>query len=131
MANIKNLQMWNTICADARIGVSKTLFGLCSKVVFKPTNSVINAKTLEYSHEEGEHIKRILESSGEVLTSTIENYHPKTTLNGNCLVEICMSQDRAFVAIQLLQFSQLNYVPVTNVVFFEGKDASLVAKLFL
>ena len=69
MANIKNLQMWNTICADARIGVSKSLFALCSKVVFKPTNSVINAKVLEYSSEDGKRIKHILESPKEKLVT--------------------------------------------------------------
>lgn len=130
MANIKNLQMWNTICADARIGVSKSLFGLCSKVVFKPTNSVINAKVLEYSSEDGKRIKHILESPKEKLVTMAGESMLKPTLNGSCLLEIVASQDGAFAAIQLFQFSQLSYVPATDVMIYEGNDASLVMKLF-
>ena len=43
MANIKNLQMWNTICVDARISISKSLFGLHTTATYNPTNSVIDA----------------------------------------------------------------------------------------
>lgn len=130
MANIKNLQMWNTICADARIGVSKSLFGLCSKVVFKPTNSVINAKVLEYSSEDGKRIKHILDSPKEKLATMAGESMLKPTLNGSCLLEVVASQDGAFAAIQLFQFSQLSYVPATDVMIYEGNDASLVMKLF-
>ncbi len=45
MANIKQLQMWNSICADARISISKSLFGLRTTAVYNPTNSVIDAQT--------------------------------------------------------------------------------------
>ena len=130
MANIKNLQMWNTICADARICVSKSLFGLCSKVVFKPTNSEIKAKVLEYSSEDGKRIKHMLESPIEKLATMVGESLLKPTLNGTYLVEVGTSQDGAFVAIQLFQFSQLNYVPATDVMIYEGNDASLVMKLF-
>ena len=122
--------MWNTICADARIGVSKSLFGLCSKVVFKPTNSVINAKVLEYSSEDGKRIKHILESPKEKLATMTGESMLKPTLNGSCLLEVVASQDGAFAAIQLFQFSQLSYVPATDVMIYEGNDASLVMKLF-
>ena len=54
----------------------------------------------------------------------------KPTLNGSCLLEVVASQDGAFVAIQLFQFSQLSYVPATDVMIYEGNDASLVMKLF-
>lgn len=122
--------MWNTICADARIGVSKSLFGLCSKVVFKPTNSVIKAKVLEYSSEDGKRIKHILESHKEKLATMVGESVLKPTLNGSCLLEVVASQDGAFAAIQLFQFSQLSYVPATDVMIYEGNDASFVMKLF-
>jgi hypothetical protein len=91
---------------------------------------VVNAKVLEYSNEDGVHIKHILESPVENLASAIGDFRPKTTLNGNYLAEVCVSQDEAFAAVLLLQFSELNYVPVTDALFFEGNEASLVAKLF-
>lgn len=130
MANIKNLQMWDTICTDTRISVSKSLFGLCSKVVFKPTNSVIKAKVLEYSSEDGKRIKHILESPVEKLPTMVGDSLLKSTPNGSYLAEVCASQDGAFVAIQLFQFSQLSYVPASDVMIYEGNNASLVMKLF-
>lgn len=60
MANIRNLQMWNTICSDARISVSKSLFGLRTTAVYNPTNSVLYARKIELSPADGEHLKRIL-----------------------------------------------------------------------
>ena len=86
MANIKNLQMWNTICADARICVSKSLFGLCSKVVFKPTNSVIKAKVLEYSSEDGKRIKHMLESPIDKLATMVGESLLKPTLPPEILI---------------------------------------------
>jgi hypothetical protein len=56
MANIKHLQMWNNICADARVSVSKSLFGLRTTAVYNPTNSVIDVQTIELSPSDGEHV---------------------------------------------------------------------------
>ena len=130
MANIKNLQMWDTICADAPIGISKSLFGLCSTAIYLPSNSVIDAKTVEYSASEGEHLKRLLETPRENLSKAIGDFHPIQTNNGNFMAELCCSRDGAYLAVQLFQFVRLKYEPVTNVLVFEGEDARTVKQLF-
>ena len=122
--------MWNTICADARISVSKSMLGLRMIAVYNPTNSVIDARTIEFSPADGEHIRRILCSSREDLAQTIGNFHPKPVANGNYMVEVCTSRDGAFLAVLLQQFSQMSYEPVTDVLIFEGDDAHSVGKLF-
>lgn len=85
---------------------------------------------MEYSSEDGKRIKHMLESPIEKLVTVVGESLLKPTLNGSYLVEVGTSQDGAFVAIQLFQFSQLNYVPATDVMIYEGNDASLVMKLF-
>lgn len=130
MANIKNLQMWKTICADARISVSKSFFGLRTTVVYNPTNSVLDASIIELSPADGAHVKSILESPKEELANAIGDFRPKPLVNGNYLVEVCKSRDEAFIAIQLKQFIHLNYEPVTDVFIFEGEHAHVVGKLF-
>ena len=130
MANIKHLQMWNTICADARIGVSKSLFGLRTTAVYKPTNSVIDVRTIELSPSDGEHLKRILSTPSEDLEKVIGVFRPKSVANGNYMVEVIASRDGAFLAVMLLQFIRMSYEPVTDVFVFEGDDARNVAKLF-
>ena len=130
MANIKNMQMWNSICADARISISKTLFGLRTTATFSPTNSVIDANTYEYTTADGEHLKRLLDTPREKLAAAIDNFHSKTTVNGNFMAEVCASRDGAFLAVQLFQFSRLSYERVTDVLLFEGDEARMMKQLF-
>lgn len=130
MANIKNLQMWDSICADARISISKSLFGLRTTATYNPTNSVVDAKTYEYSPADGERLKRLLETSREKLSEAIGDFRPKATVNGNFMAEVCASDDGAFLAVQLFQFIRMSYEPVTEVLFFEGTDAKALGQLF-
>ena len=130
MANIKNLQMWNSICDNSRISVKCSMFGLKTTAIYLPTQSTIKAETLEYSPETGDKLKRIIESPKDQLDKAIGLFRPQTTVNGNYMLEKLTSQDGQFVALQLLQFHQLSYEPVTGVLIFEGKDAEVVNKLF-
>lgn len=130
MANIKNLQMWNDICSDARIGISKSLFGLKTTAVYKPTNSVIDAQILEYSPQDGEHLLRILSTPREKLAETIGSFHPKKVANGNYMLEAISSRDGQFAGLLLQQFSSMSYEPVTKALFFEGIDAEVIISLF-
>ena len=129
MANIKNLQMWNDICAESRISISKSMFGLKTNVTYVPTQSAIEACTLEYSPEDGEHLKRIIESTKDGIEKAIGNFRPREVPNGNYLLEVAKSQDTKFVALLLQQFVQLSYEPVTKTLIFEGDEAKAISKM--
>ena len=130
MANIKNLQMWKTICDNSRISVKSSLFGLKTTVTYLPTQSAIKVETLEYNPETGDKLKRIIESPKDQLDKAIGLFRPQTTVNGNYLLEKISSEDGKFTALQLLQFRQLSYEPATEVLIFEGKDAATINQLF-
>ena len=130
MANIKNFQMWKHICSDSRICISKSFFGFITKTTYKKTGSTIKARTYEYSPSDGERLKSILCTSVEEMAKSIGEYIPKPIVNGNYMVEICMSEDREFIALQLLQFNRLNYESVSELQIFEGNDAKIIGKLF-
>ena len=130
MANIKNLQMWKDICANNHISINKSLFGLRTTVVYNPTGSIIDARVLEFSSADGEQVKHLLNSSSMDLAKIIGNFRPKPISNGNYMAEVCTSRDGNFLAVKLLQFSVLNYESVTDVIIFEGSDASIIGKLF-
>ena len=130
MANIKNLRMWDSICTDARICINKSMFGLRTTVTFSPTCSVIDVNRFEYSPEDGERIKHILETPRDRMTATIGDFRPKTIDYGNYLAEVCASRDGAYLAVQLFQFQKLNYEAVTEVLIFEGQEAATISKLF-
>lgn len=130
MANIKNLQMWNSICADARVSITKSLFGLRTTAFYAPTNSAIDAHTIELSPTDGEHVRRILNAPREDLAQSIGAFRPKPIVNGNYMAEVCVSRDGAFLAVLLQQFVRMGYEPVTDALIFEGDDARTVARMF-
>ena len=122
--------MWNDICTDARISIRKSFFGLRTTAVYSPTDSIIDARILEFSSDDGEQLKRILCAPSEDRSKAVDNFCPKPIINGNYLAEVCASRDRVFGAVKLLQFSILNYEPVTDTLVFEGDDARAIWKLF-
>ena len=99
-------------------------------MVYTPTNSVIDAHTVELSPADGEHVKRILSSPREDLAQVIGDFRPKPTVNGNYMVEVCASRDGVFLAIQLFQFTRMSYESVTDVLIFDGDDAKALSPLF-
>ena len=130
MANIKNLQMWKDICADARIRISKSLFGLKATAVYEPTQSVIDVRTIEYTPQDGDRLHRILSAPREDLAEAIDGFRPKEVPNGNYMLEVARSRDGRFVALLLQQFTRMSYEPVTNTLFFDGNDAQIISQLF-
>lgn len=130
MANIKNLQMWNDICADARISISKSMLRLKTTATYVPTQSVIDARTIEYTPQDGDRIRRILESSVNELAKAIGDFRPKEVPNGNYMLEVARSRDGQFVALLLQQFTRMSYEPVTKTLFFEGEAAKVISQLF-
>ena len=130
MANIKNLQMWNDICADARISISKSMLGLKTTTTYVPTQSVLDARTIEYTPQDGDRIRRILESSVNELAKSIGDFRPKEVPNGNYMLEVARSRDGQFVALLLQQFTRMSYEPVTKTLFFEGEAAKVISQLF-
>lgn len=51
-------------------------------------------------------------------------------VNGNLLLEACVSADKQFAALRLCQWSQIDYQPVSEVHLLQGDDAAQAAKVF-
>ena len=128
MVNIKRMQMGDTICADARVGIKKGFLGLSTKYTYLPTESPLEACELELSPEQGSRLLRILQSDKPA--QHMEGLSLKAADNGSYLLEAVRSQDGQFAVLHLLHWTQLNYDPVTAVLFFEGDDAWKVSKIF-
>lgn len=130
MSNIKNLQMWRNICADVRVSIGHSFFGLKTTATYIPTDSVIDARTIDYSQQDGEKLKVILAACEDGDMDSIGNFHPKEIVNGNYQLELCQSRDGQYVCLLLKQFSRMSYEPVTNVLVFEGDKAKAVRRLY-
>lgn len=116
--------MCYAISTDARISVKKPFFKLCPIVVYNRTDSIVDARVIELSPADGNYLRwHILCASPGKVAEAIGDFRPKPIINGNYLAEVCSSRDGEFLAIQLLQFSSMNYEPVTDVIIYEGDDA--------
>lgn len=127
MAKFNNLTMSKDLAKDNRISTTKSFFGLCSKTRYGATGSLITGSRREYTAEAGSKIERALKASADKQAAQLAAICklPTTTL-GNYLLEECHSADNEFAALQLYQYSQMRYQPVSDVCIFEGDDAKTV-----
>ena len=65
------------------------------------------------------------------MTADIEQKgKPKTGVNGNFRLEVCLSDDHQFCALQLFRFADFSYRPFYEPRFYEGTDVEYITKLF-
>ena len=128
MSSIKNLEMAAALSAYQHIEIKKSLFS--TKAIYTPTQSQAKAIILEYSPSEGERVARLLDMPLDKMAAEIQQKgKPATGANGNFRLELCLSDDRQFCAVQLLRFGDFQYKPVFDPRFYEGKDVEPFTKL--
>ena len=128
MSSIKNLEMAAALSAYQNIEIKKSLFS--TKAIYTPTQSLAKAIILEYSPSEGERVACLLDMPLDKMAADIQQKgKPATGANGNFRLELCLSDDHQFCALQLFRFSDFQYKPVFEPRFYEGKDAEAVALL--
>ena len=129
MSSLINLDMAAAMSTYNNIVIKKTLFS--TKAVYKPTGSPVKAMVLEYSPSEGERVARLLNMPLDKMAADIEqNGKPVAGANGNFRLEVCISSDRQFCALQLFRYADFSYSPLSEPRFFEGEEVEKVAKLF-
>ena len=110
------------------ITVKKSFFS--TKAIYTPTGSTVKAKMLEYSPSEGKKVESLLAMPLDKMAADIEqNGKPKTGANGNFRLDVCLSEDHRFCALQLFRFKDLGYHPLFEPRFYEGKDVEYITKL--
>ena len=116
------------VSAHHHIAVKKSLFS--TKVIYTPTSSPVKAIVQEYSPSEGEKVERLLDMPLDKMAADIEQKgKPASSANGNYRLEVCMSDDRQFCALQLFHFVGFSYRPLFDPRFYEGNDVEHVAQL--
>lgn len=128
MPSFKSLEMAAAVSAYHNITIKKSFFS--TKAIYTPTGSRVKAIMLEYSPSEGEKVKRLLDMPFDKMASDIEqNGKPETGVNGNFRLDVCLSEDHQFCAIQLFRYVDLCYNPLFAPRFYEGKDVEYISKL--
>jgi hypothetical protein len=128
MANLNSLAMGNRIANDSRISVKSSFFNLFKKHFYAPTQSPIMVQKKEFSPNDGLKFEHALNCNDpKERAANIAALDSMSEVNlGNYLLEMCFSADHQFCVLQLHQFQQLRYEPVSPVCFFEGDEAQQV-----
>lgn len=130
MANFNYLQMANALLAHEKLTVKSTLFGLRKQLVYFPTGSSVKVIKNNYHSDAIAQLQRIMESEPKGLAAAVKAFRAKAQPIGNVELDICISGDKNFVALQMLQFGdEYAYHPITEPVFFEGEQAQLVSSI--
>ena len=128
MSSIKNLEMAAALSTYEHIEIKKSLFS--TKAIYTPTQSQAKAIILEYTPSEGERVEHLLDMPLDKMAADIQQKgKPAAGANGNFRLELCLSDDHQFCALQLFRFGDFKYNPVFEPRFYEGKDAETIAQL--
>ena len=131
MTKIKKLEMASVVSNEKDITVTESFFGLCEKAIYTPTGSRVKADTYEYSQNNGERLITLVDSGTEELENQLgRGVIIRATPVGHIRAEVCVSDDRQFLALNILRFSNFEYVPVGSPRLFRGHDAEVVSSLF-
>lgn len=122
--------MAETISNNSNIKISKGILGIGSKATYTPTNSKLNALINYYSSEDAQtFVKLIKMAEGEVINQAKKMTPPTKLSISNYRLEACVTDDKQFVAIQVLSYADFRNTPICNLKYFEGEAAQAIAAL--
>ena len=94
------------------------LFWKSKEIVYLPTGSVAKERSLFFD----------LKHIGKLESGKLDGEAGvKSESSGNVRLDVMISQDNKFAALQLFQFVPYTYTPVTSVCYFTGNEAAAVS----
>lgn len=120
-----------SVALQTYITRKSSFFGLINRLVYAPTDSRLNFTSRYYAPILREELKELFALGGQVLENRLAKMNRfEQAVNGNLLVECCVSADKEFAALQLKHFEQIDYQPISDVRFLQGESAMQAAKIF-
>ncbi len=107
------------------IGIFR-LFWKSKVVVYLPTGSVAKEQSVFFDLKYMDELKGMVKS-GVFPADTML----KCENSGNIRMDVILSEDKKFAAVQLFQFIPYTYSPITSVQYFTNGEASAVAAFLL
>lgn len=130
MSSIKDLEMAAAVSSYENISINSGLFGLSKKAIYTPTNSPVKVIINDYAPLEGEHLEHLLALPLDKLADELRTKgKPSPAAIGHYRLELCISEDHQFCALQLFRFVDFKNSPVFEPRFYEGSDAEIFANL--
>lgn len=120
-----------TVALHSNIACKSVCFGLIKKLYYKPTNTSLKSVELYFGPKDKDKLLSLFQLQGDALISFAKKQHLDEKMNGNMLLEAFISSDRQFIALQLSQYSTLDYQLLCTPIFLEGQTAEIVSNIFL
>lgn len=95
---------------------------LSTKKVYLPTGSLVKEQVLFFDLKYLDDLKQLIDSGNFTL-----DLHFKSEVSGNIRLDVMLSEDHEFAAVQLFQFVPYHYQSVTPVRYYVGAEASQLA----
>ena len=126
MSRFSLIELSETVELHPKVLVKKGIFGLSKKAYYSPTKSQIESYENYFCKEVGMQIKQIIDAPIEKVDETIQSLPDfENQKTGDVRMDICISHDHKFVAMQLYRLENGNYEPFSKISFLEGESAEL------
>lgn len=102
------------------VGVFR-LFWKSKQLVYLPTGSVATERSLFFDLK---YLNRLTDMLDDLSAEVSE---VKSGTSGNVRMDVMITRDSKFVAVQLFQFVPYTYTPVTKVKYFTGNEATTLS----
>lgn len=98
------------------------LFWRSKEVVYLPTGSITKERSAFFDLKHMDTLIHIVNSGSFPADANL-----KSESSGNIRMDVMLSEDKKFAAVQLFQFVPYTYQPITSVQYFTNESASTVA----
>lgn len=131
MSKFFALNMAREVAKHPSIKQRHYLFGLIHSTVYVPTNSAVESYSNYYNEADARLFKNLIESPSDQLQANVESLTKvECTPGANFRLDLCISHDGQFVAMQLNHVVNEVVTHITPIRYFEGKDAETVDNTF-
>lgn len=95
------------------------LFRKSGEIVYLPTGSIIRAYSIFFDLKYAEKLTEMIKDGRLDCESGV-----RSSIRGNIRMDIILSQDKNFAAVQLFRFVPYTYIPVTSARCLTGREAA-------
>lgn len=129
MSKFLALNMANEVAKNPQVSLEKSVFGLHTSAKYQPTHSKIDSFSNFYDTTGRDLFERILESK-DVEDAVKNTEEIECVEDGKYRLDICMSRDHQFVAMQLNEITDNAEKHLSPIRYYEGEDAEKIENLF-
>lgn len=127
MSKFNSIEIADIVSLYPKVETHK-FFGFFERVMYMPTRSRIESYRNYYDAPEA-HILHDIAEGEDARRSLSELPEMNTSESGNYRLDICMSNDCKFVAFQVFERNQNDFVPYSKLCILEGEQAQAFENL--